>query len=294
MKTFFFKPGFELIFSLSLVIILGLPPVLLAQTTKALDIKIENGDTTINGKNIKQLSAADRETALTDISHINSSMGVNTRHKYSFKHRDSVGDGHTNHMEFHRRENGSGAPMLTESFSTRDSMGNMADGRAGKFHGQDMRMDYKRRMDDDMANGRGFSDRNSDRPFRGFDRRNTQNFDYVNVDNNGVSTHINFHVAEASNADLKRMPHIEGARFEIKDLNLVPEFSTGKTLLMFNLASKAPAEVKLSDSEGKLVWSDKTVGGNFSKSFALGLNGVYYLQIKQGGSFALRKIMKEE
>ena len=89
-------------------------------------------------------------------------------------------------------------------------------------------------------------------------------------------------------------PDVEGSKFEISDLNLVPEFSTGKTLLMFNLPAKTPAEVKLLNSEGKLIWNDKTAGGNFSKKFVLGLNGIYYLQIKQGNSIALMRIMKEE
>ncbi len=71
MKKFFLKPGFEFIFSLSLIVILGLPPILLAQNQKDVEIKIVNGDTTVNGKNIKELSADDRKNALRDIKHIN-------------------------------------------------------------------------------------------------------------------------------------------------------------------------------------------------------------------------------
>jgi hypothetical protein len=90
------------------------------------------------------------------------------------------------------------------------------------------------------------------------------------------------------------MPHVEGPKFEIEDLNIVPEFSTGKTLLTFNLSGKTVAEVKLIDSEGKLIWNEKVTDGRFIKSFVLGLNGIYYLQIKQGNSFAIKRILKEE
>jgi hypothetical protein len=167
MKTFLLRPGFELIFALSLIAILALPPVLLAQSKKNVDINIVNG-------------------------------------------------------------------------------------------------------------------------------RNSQNFDYVSTDEDGISTHVTFHVSEVSNDDLKRMPHVEGGRFEISDLNLVPEFSTGKTLLMFDLPAKTAAEVKLTDSEGKILWNEKTAGGHFSKTFVFGLNGVYYLQVKQGHNISVKKIMKEQ
>jgi hypothetical protein len=269
MKTLFQKPGFEFIFSLSLILILALPPVLLAQSTKNLEIKIENGDTTVNGTNIKQLSADDRSTALTDISHINGTSGQFRARKFTWRHTDTLNGANHTGMQFR---------------TMRDSMRTKP--------GREMAMNYNRRMDKkDVIIREDFNDRM--RMARA-ERRNTQNFDYVNINNDGVSTHVRYHVSEANNDDLKRMPYVEGAKFELKDLSIVPEFSTGKTLIMFSLASKAPAEVKLHDSEGKLVWSEKAVNGNFSKTSVLGLNGIYYLQIKQGSSFALRKIMKEE
>jgi len=125
-------------------------------------------------------------------------------------------------------------------------------------------------------------------------RKNTQNFDYVSTDNEGISTRVRFHVSEISNEDLKRMPHVEGGKFDISDLNIIPEFSTGKTLLMFALPAKTVANVKLTDSQGKLIFEDKTTGGSFSKTFPLGLNGIYYLQVKQGNNIAIKKITKEE
>jgi hypothetical protein len=63
----FIKPNFEFIFSVSLIAILGLPPLVLAQNQKNIEIKIVNGDTTINGKDIKKLSAQERKEALAEI-----------------------------------------------------------------------------------------------------------------------------------------------------------------------------------------------------------------------------------
>jgi hypothetical protein len=70
MKKNAFKPGFEFIFSLCIMAVLGLPPLVFGQATKDLQITINNGDTTINGKNIKDLSASDRKEALKDINQI--------------------------------------------------------------------------------------------------------------------------------------------------------------------------------------------------------------------------------
>jgi hypothetical protein len=303
MKKFLSNPGFEFIFSLSLIIILGLPPVLMAQTQKDLEIKIENGDTIINGKNIKQLSAADRQNALKDINHLRGDITIHlkgfkddtARRGYSFNfRRDSAGRRMSSRVEFHRRgsDNGDREPLITENIVIKDSLGNIVAIKPGQF-----REMLKNRINGAMANSNNLAERNFGRPFRPMmnraERKNSQNFDFVNTDKDGISTHVSFHVSEASNDDLKRMPHVEGGKFEVEDLNIVPEFTTGKTLLMFNLPSKAVAEVKLHDSEGRLLWSEKTVNGNFSKSFAMGLNGVYYLQIKQGGSIAVKRIMKE-
>ncbi|SHN34300.1 T9SS type A sorting domain-containing protein [Mucilaginibacter sp. OK098] len=269
MKKLLVKPGFEFIFSFSLVMILGLPPVLLAQikTQKDMDIRIANGDTTINGKNIKELSAAERQDALTDINNLPKSpvkefgQNSNDRRVFTFKRGDTLGG---------------------------DEL------KPGKMKKMNREMVFNYRQDEGAADKMEMKERRFERSIGRFDRKNTQNFEYVNTDNDGVSTHISFRVSEASDDDLKRMPYVEGPKFEIKDLNLVPQFSSGKVLLMFNLLSKAPAEVKLSDSEGKFLWSEKAINGSFSKGFALGLNGIYYLQIKQGKSISLKRIMKEE
>jgi hypothetical protein len=302
MKNLLKKPGFEFIFSMALVAILALPPVLIAQskTQKDMEIRIENGDTIINGKNIKSLSAEDRQAALTDINNLRGNMNdrqlnSNGRSNYFFKRIDTAG-GKTMRMEFRKREmeNDEG-PMMSRRFRE-DTMTVMT--RRGKMGDGNKKMVFSYRFNDENPDeirpGERSFNRMPMREMRRRERRNTQNFDYENTNNDGVVTHLTFHVSETSDDDLKRMEYVEGPKFDIKDLNIAPQFSSGKILLTFNLVTKAPAVVKLSDSEGKTLWTEKTATGGFSKSFALGLNGVYYLQVKQGKNIALKRIMKEE
>ena len=254
-----FKTSFEFIFSLMLAAILGLPPVLIAQNQKPvqkdMEISITNGDTVVNGKKISQLSADDRIEAMKDIRHIETP--------------DSAG-AKGMRMQFHNRR---------KMVMMRDTMAN--DSNAHNFR-------FKKRLPQ-MVNRMNFN-----MPDMRMPRRNTENFDFVSTDNDGISTHVRFRISDASDIDLKRTEHVEGPRFEIKDLSIVPLFATGKTMLMFSLPAKIQAMVKLSDSQGKLLWSEKAAGGNFTKAFPLNLNGIYFLQVKQGNAYCVKRIMKEE
>jgi len=250
MKKLLLKPGFETILALSLIVVLGLPPTLLAQNQKDIEIKIENRDTTVNGTNIKELSPKDRARALKDIKNLGGKVAekldsVKTdsfKHVYSFRHFDTAVR-RAVHIEFRKRDD------LQKTF---------------------------------------------DSPPPRNTRKNTQLFSYSNIDNDGISTRVTFRVTEISNEDLKRMPHVEGGKFEIENLSIIPKFNAGSTLLLFDLPSKTSAEVKFINSDGKTLWTEKTDNGKFSKTFGLGLNGVYFLQIKQGNFIAVKRIVKEE
>ena len=109
-----------------------------------------------------------------------------------------------------------------------------------------------------------------------------------------MTTHISFRVSDASVEKTKEITSSEKAGLELKDLNVVPEFSSGKTMLMFSLPARGSAEVKFMDHEGKVIWSDRALNGSFSKKFELGLNGVYLLQVKQVGKVALKRIVREQ
>jgi hypothetical protein len=299
MKKQIFKPGFEFIFSLSLMAILGLPPLVFGQNTKDVTININNGDTTINGKNIKDLSAKDKQEALKDIGNIGNIQvvpdGKNGVQRDIVIKRSNKGDGNSD-------------VIIDGPMGDNPPLAANGEKRVMRFHkrafDKDSTFTFNYRMNDDRQRKDGEPHRmevkvwRNDRPGEdgsmAFNRRNTQSFSYTNTDNEGVSTHVSFRVSEPSSENLKRIGHFEGAAFELRDLSIVPEFSAGKTVLMFTLPSKAAAEVQLKDSEGNVLWTDKTINGDFSKSFSLGLNGTYYLQVKQAGKIAVRKIFKEQ
>jgi hypothetical protein len=287
MKKRIIKPGFELIFSISLIAIFGLPVLVFGQTTKDEQITIMNGDTTINGKNIKDLSAKDRKEAMRDIGNIGSI------------HMDGdKGSGRKSEIIIDKQ--GPGSDMIVET--------GPADTKLMKLRRDKMRRDstmtfnYTFKRDQPR---RGDMDWRMNQPvdgamMMGMNRRNTQRINYTTTDNDGISTHVSFTISPPSgpighmgghHLDNSDNPQLE--MLAIKDLNMVPEFSEGKTVLMFTLPTKAVAEVQFKDEQGNIIWSEKTTSGEFSKSFSMGLNGVYYLRVEQSGKLAVKKITRE-
>lgn len=328
MKKHLFKPGFEFIFTLSLMAVLGLPPLVFGQTTKDMNINIDNGDTTINGKNIKDLSAKDRQAALKDINQIGTNeedpadtkghgkkfvktvVITNDRDAATGESRDIViekgspddvvftkvvPDGGQPQRDIIIEKDGDG-PMLAES----DMKGKTTEikVRMQTKSGKDSIATYYHLNSDDKEPAhvelRSFRISPADDGPMEFGSRNSQSFSYSSVDNDGVSTSVNFRVSDASPENTKRIAGVDNADLDIKDLDLTAQFSSGKTAVMFSLPSKAVAEVQFKDSQGNVLWSEKSTSGEFSKSFTLGLNGAYYLQVKQAGKVALRKIFKEQ
>jgi hypothetical protein len=95
MKTISFKPGYEFIFTLSLLAILGLPPLVFAKS-KDVQITISNSDTSVNGNNINDLSPENRKQSLKDIGNmtlINGDSETNGQRKIIIQNikTDSVG-----------------------------------------------------------------------------------------------------------------------------------------------------------------------------------------------------------
>jgi hypothetical protein len=302
MKKYWIKPGFEVIFALSLIAIMGLPPLVFGQNTKNTEIKIANGDTVVNGKNIKDLSQAERKEALKDIENLGNISGPQGQHRI-FIRKGKLSDTGVQSITITKRRSGNNEPeqeMLERFRSPRDSSGRFFkfrvkrpndDGDSVFTFNYKMNTDPEDRFEDHERN-MNFAFRNPGMEF--MRHKNVQSFNYTNTGGDGISTHISFPVTDPSPEKLKELGRSEKAALELKDLNLVPEFSSGKTGLMFSLASHAVAEVKFTDHEGKLLWSDKAVNGSFNKSFALGLNGIYFLQVKQAGKVAVKRIVKEE
>ncbi|MGN6177561.1 MAG: hypothetical protein ACTHNW_00155 [Mucilaginibacter sp.] len=263
MKTRIFNPGFEFIFTLAILAIFGLPPLVMAQNAKDIQISITNGDTTVNGKSIKDLTQKERQEALKDINTIASippaapqppmANGQRMKRTYRFQKKDSV-------VAFNYHVSPDERKMAMHS-----------------------------RADERMR------ERN---PAFDFDRKNSQVFNYITTDNNGISTHVTYRVSEPTDGlshvgtDPDRKDQHE--KLNLTDLNIVPQFSAGKTVIMFSLPSSLAADVQFEDSKGNLIWSAKATGGSFTKAFPLGLNGVYYLRVEQKGKLAVKKILRDQ
>lgn len=321
------RAGFELVFALGIAAVFALPSVVMAQKTKNLEISISNGDTVVNGKNIKDMTGKERDQALNDIRNITAPRGpmrlrmderpprdlndLNSDNLIIEKKGDQwvmrePGDGPR--AEWHIRRNPNGAQdRMFRIERDRDGLNFYTDSSSTPLHVRkrfkDTTFAFHFRKDDD---GPSFFDIPEHRGMmfdggrggEGFGMRmkrpNSQSFNFDNTDNNGITTHIGFRVFTPEGPRLKRATSVEKSDLDISDLKLIPDFSSGKTLLMFELPAKSAATVELSNSEGKTLWEDKSSGGTFSKSFALPLNGIYYLKVKQGGKTGVKQIVKED
>jgi hypothetical protein len=279
MKQHFFKAGFDAVFALSLIAIFLLPALVFGQSKRRLEIRINNGDTVVNGKNIKDMSAIDREQALKDINSFKDGMAADTGKRALFFERRMFGNNDSaRHGTFRFRYRGPNGrdSMMTFNYRMPPS------GRDFHYEPRDF----------------GFRNYNFEMPpMHGFvmaHRRNSQSFSYTNTDSDGIMTHINYNVSDASPERTKKETGNEKADLQLQDLVIVPEFSSGKTMLSFSLPAHTAAEVKLTDNDDKVIWNEKAANGSFSKSFTLGLNGMYLLEVKQRGKTALKRIVKEE
>lgn len=287
MKKRFFKPGFEMLFSAGVIAALALPQILFAQNRKEykeVRITIKGIDTTFNGKNIKSLAPKEKEEALAEINkttqpHRNMRLQLN-------EPRGVLGpdsNGVVRVLTLRYDTSGYRGPLTMDGERFKDD--NINGG--GRVPNMRFRMDSPGPRMDGMAY--------NDRPIRirNFRMGSMQNFDYNNTGKDGISTHISYRVNEAMNEEAKRVAGTSTNDLELMDLTLTPQFSAGKTVLNFSLPAKAVADVQLTDSEGKAIWKDKAATATFTKTFTWGLNGVYYLVVKQGGKTVVKRIIKE-
>ncbi|MBL4677882.1 MAG: hypothetical protein JKY70_17015 [Mucilaginibacter sp.] len=277
-----YKPGFEFIFSISLIAILGLPPLVLAQSQKNIEIKIVNGDTTINGKDIKKLSAAERKDALTAMEDA------------PVPPPPPPAPG--NNATIILKQDKNGKNVTIEKQITIDNNGNelaSGDGTQKRTRLKRIKTDsaFTYRFDNDLPSMDVRINRFTG-PGHKASSKNSQSFNYTNTDGDGISTNVSYSVSDAPADKLKALSGTDKATLEISDLNLNYEFSSAKTILSLNLPAGAK-EIKLTASNGTTVWADKAAGASFTKKFALPINGVYYLQVKQGSKVALKRITKE-
>ncbi|WP_342646088.1 T9SS type A sorting domain-containing protein [Mucilaginibacter sp. CSA2-8R] len=293
MKKNLFKPGFEFIFSALIIAALALPQLLFAQkerkTNKDVRILIRDKDTTYNGKNLKDLSPDQKQEALAEINKIGKNAPEG-RIAMNFRVR---------------RRNGSDS-LIIDSMHTfsrlaprvrtlrRRSPEEQSLSRSFEFKmdtpdDDNDRVIFRRRGDVEM-----FNDEAPGRRLMAFNRRNTQNFNYSHTDKDGISTNVSYHVSDAMGPILKTIAGVNTTDLELSDLTLTPQFSAGKTMMSFSLPAKGLADIQLTDTEGKALWKDKATTSSFNKTFTWGLNGVYYLIVKQNGKTAVKRILKED
>lgn len=280
MKKLNLKQGFEVIFSISLVVILMFPGKIWAQSQMNMDINIQNGDTTVNGKKLNELVPNERLAALNYINRLNKlksahniNNGVATEQKPESKPPAAITPAAAAPAS---------VPTVKDSTAVPDSAGHT--------------LHVIRRIEGDAsassmaavapaANGQPNL---STMPWlHRFAHRNTQSFSYTYTGSDSITTQINFHVADEATDTLAKK-----AMLQISDLRLVPEFSTGKTLLMFSLPTKDPADVSLINSEGKSLLSEKTTAQDFSTTVLLPFNGIYFLHVTQGDKSVTKQIIK--
>jgi len=274
MKKRLLKPGFEFLFSAGIVAAIGLPQLLFAQdrkeAKKEVNIVIKDNDTTFNGKNLTKMAPDERQDALAEINKTVKPRGprhmqVDLLRKFTGPDSNNV-NVYTYHRDSSRRYLGSIDAMT-------DRLPNM-----------------------DFRTEGPLNDRiRIERPARVLNirRTNAQTFEFNNVGKDGINTHVSYRVTDAGVEDIKKITGITTNNLELQDLTFTPQFTAGKTVLSFNLPTKTTADVQLTDSEGKILWKDKATLTNFSKTFTWGLNGVYYLVVKQGGNAVVKRIVKE-
>ncbi|MDB5014243.1 MAG: type sorting protein [Daejeonella sp.] len=286
------------------------------------DIIIQNGDTVINGKKLSDVDNAERERLRKELHSLERSRlsgpgdvvirrkgidGKESIEKDIVIKRDNTIPGMDEKdmkvMEFRFKE-----PTSKE--------------RVMKFNedklllGDSLLSDVKIRIDgpvrfDDRVIARIGEDGLEGRPFLGgapedfsIDRHhvafrrhpeNSQSFNYNSVDKDGITTRVSFRVHEVEETQLKKITGSATVNQleDMKDLTLYPNFSSGKTTLSFQLPAKGSSEVKILDSNLKVLYSDKVSGDTYNKQLSLPRNGVYYLTIIQNKNWFVRQIIKE-
>lgn len=268
--------GFEFIFSISLILIMALPPFVLAQSRKSIDIRIMNGDTTVNGKAISTLSAAEHADALAAIKDAPvppPTPGANTGMML--------------------KQNNNQKTIVIERNIVRTNED--APGTDKRVRVKRLRTDsaFTYHLDTDLPQ-MDMVPLPGSRPDRLIELSpNSQNFTFTNTDNDGIVTNVHYTVANAGAEKLKAISGVSQAANLIADLNMGYEFTTGRTLLNLNFPVAGQKEITFYGSAGSIIWADKTSALTYSRKFALPVNGLFYLQVKQGAKLALKKIVKE-
>lgn len=281
------------------------PAVLHAQDKKEVKktIMINNGDTIINGKNLKEVSKAERKKLLKELN----DMKALNRVEINQDHFDAKGSG--NMVIIRKKKNGEPEEVIVKTMKAPHAMvwsdgETLALGPNGPMPPQ-FKMDIDTlmfKMDGDSAfkelrirmkdlkekMPHGFRNADGDDDFEffmnpgegpmafemgrpgpaGFRRaeNNSQSFSYNNVDKDGISNRLNIRLSDAGKDALKKIAGSETAKTDlgVQDLSFFPSFSTGKLNLAFGLKTKGALDVKILDSDFAVVFNDKQTNINES------------------------------
>lgn len=294
------RTGFELLFACGIAAIMILPTVVMAQDNKNLEITIHNGDTIINGQNIKNMNAAERRQALNELKRLTGRHERMMLQMHPGTPPPAPAPGSDQGMIIEKE----GDQWVMRDRVSVDTLRNRPlHLRRRLFDTTDVVLHSVERdprlntppaepWGDGMGRGQFFRRGPGEGRMGMMGRRNSENFTFETTDDNGISTRISYRVTTPEGMHLKNIAGVDRSDLEITDLKLVPDFTSGKTTIMFDLPTKAAATAEFTDSEGKTLWEEKG-SGFFEKNFALPLNGIYYLKIKQGGKICVKQIFKE-
>ncbi|HYK75637.1 MAG TPA: hypothetical protein VEV16_01540 [Daejeonella sp.] len=309
MQTYRFKTGCT--FILALITITAARPAAFAQQKQEIrkTIIITDGDTIINGKNLKNLSKSDRAALRKELQAMEKNRSMRRAGKQ--KNEEII------------IKNGNQAPKILrwsdeDEISMNDYPWVLSDSlvtfmkdslpRQLRFNMEHMdsnmhqkMMELHRRIGSmPPMMGRAYPRMLS--PKEGINLynripsggKNLQSFNYVNTDKDGITTHLNIRLTDVPEELSKKISH-DTKVLEVTDLVISPNFSSGKLNLIFQTAARGSISVKILDSDLKALFTDQPANfsGNYYKQVSLPKNGIYYIHISQNGKSFIKKMVKE-
>ncbi len=325
MKKYLQSPP-SIIVALVVVVILGAKPAkTLAQEKKQVSksIIIKNGDTIINGQNLKDVSRSDRKKLMKELEGIR--LG---QFNHELPHPPQPPT--ESQVIIRKKKEGEPEQIIVKRLNAPKVMiwkdvETLPSGRIKEVDSIFIHLDSSQfknqqlNIDGLESNIKFFSDGatiemlpNTPDEARAFrmpmlknmrfnsefgNEKNSQDFSYSNTDKDGISNRLHIRLTEAANESVAKITGSEKANNNliVDDLNIFPSFSTGKINLTLSLKSKGALEVKIIDNNLQPVFSDKQPNFNetYYKAFSLPKNGIYYLVLNQGTNWWVKKMIKE-
>ncbi|MXV49559.1 hypothetical protein GS399_01130 [Pedobacter sp. HMF7647] len=293
-------------------------------TVKAQNIKetssviINNGDTIVNGKNLKDVSAAEHSKLKKEIDKRDAEAGSFARGKRTITKRETITsadgpeipedifdvDGPNVYIGSGRNFRFENLPGDHKAFRLKSDSIFVAMKIDSVLKNMDFKVNLDTNLNTRIITRSGTMNRPMVRMYRNRDinsdmfssGKNTQNYSFRNTDKDGIITHVNISVSDASKDQWKQITGLSSTEtaLEIENLNFSPDFSSDKLNISFISTSKGSTTVKVLNSDYKPLFSHtSTFSGNYFKQVALPKNGVYYLAVKQGKDWFVKRFIKD-